>query len=45
LFVSWDYKTVTDRNLPANTILHLIEIFIGILFIAVAWLYIKGELF
>ena len=41
---SWDYETVTDRNLPANTILRLIEVFIGILFIAIAWLYIKEKL-
>jgi len=41
---SWDYNTINNRNLPANTILHLIEIFIAISFIALAWLFIRSKL-
>lgn len=44
LSASWDYHTINNRNLPANIVLHLIEIFIALSFIGLAWLYIQSKI-
>ena len=41
---SYDYRITNNRNLPANTVLHLIEFFIGLSFIGLAWLFIRSRI-